>query len=242
MSNVRWSLPGRRGIRISITAHPLLLLTKLDTGIPLFMSTDSPDIVPPRSQPISEVLASTGEGKIVPPTSASSTHDTTIPDFFNPGHIVQIPLRTHQDVGQARSWLKPLSSQTRPVLSDLEFTFRGLHDSADGTTTIRIVRVPHHHKPGADPEAELAIYLGIHDHDFSIPSRTLRMYNEVTKDGGVWIARFWTADSKDLVGDHLVLRWYYAFFRDLALRKEGKDWDSGDLASIIEFLADLRGR
>ena len=55
----------------------------------------------------------------------------------------------------------------------------------------------------------------------------------------IWLL---VSDSKDLVESHIVSGWYYAFFGDLALLKEGTDWDSEDLVSVVEFLADLRGR
>lgn len=68
------------------------------------------------------------------------------------------------------------------------------------------------------------------------------MYNEFTKNGGVWIARHWTNENQNLwVGGNIWLR-YYRFFKVVALRKEGKDWDDADLESVVDFLADLRGR
>lgn len=68
------------------------------------------------------------------------------------------------------------------------------------------------------------------------------MYNEATRDGGGWIARHWTDESGNLrVGGHIWLR-YYKIFKNIALHREGKDWDGADLESVVDFLADLRGR
>lgn len=68
------------------------------------------------------------------------------------------------------------------------------------------------------------------------------MFNEVTRDRGVWIARHWTDESQNLRTDGYIWLWYYNFFKDISLRKEGKDWDGADLESVVEFLTDMRGR
>lgn len=206
--------------------------------------TDSPSKVSPRAQPDNaRVDKSAAEDTVVhPPSAPSTTYDNKVPDFFKPGYVVQIPLYTLQDVFRARNYAQLVSSQTRPVLSDLEFTFRAIWDGDDGTSIIRITRVTHHHKPHADPETELAACLRLHSQDHRIPVRILNMYNEATKTGGGWIARHWTDKSQTLtVGRHIWL-WYYHFFKEIALRKEGKDWDGADLGCVIELFADLRGR
>jgi hypothetical protein len=91
---------------------------------------------------------------------------------------------------------------------------------------------------------ELAACLRLHSQDSRIPARVLNMFDEVTKDGGVWIARHWTDESRNLqVGClNYIWLWYYNFFKDISLRKEGKDWDGADLESVVEILADLRAR
>ena len=217
-------------------------------------STDIADTASPQNQP--DVPrpegATSGSTAIHPPSTPVATHDNQvpdnqvpenqIPDFFKPDHLVQIPLHTGQDVTRARYWIQLVKSQTHPVLSDLEFYFRGLYDGVDGLTTIRVERVAYYHKPHADPKTKIAACLGLHSQDSRIPSRALNMYKEVTKDGGVWIARHWTNEDQNLrVGSNIWL-WHYHFFKDVALRKEGKDWDAADLESVVEFFADLRGR
>jgi len=178
----------------------------------------------------------------IPDTQVPDNH---VPDFFQPGHLVRLPLHTAQDVTRARNWIQLLKYQTRPVLSDLEFSFRGLYDVGGDITSIRVTRFTHAHKPHADPETELAACLRLHSRDSRIPARALNMYNEATKDGGVWIARHWTNESRNLQDDGYlgyIWLWYYDFFKNVALRKEGKDWDGADLESVVEFLADLRRR
>lgn len=200
--------------------------------------------VSPRAQPDNPSAdTSAAENTIFHSTSAPSTiHYNKVLDFFKPGHVVQIPLHTLQDVTRARKYVQLVRSQTRPVLSDLEFTFRAMWDGLDGTSIIRVTRVAHHHQPHADPETELVACLRLHSKDHRTPVRTLNMYNEAIKNGGSWIARHWTDRSQNLtVGGHIWL-WYYHFFKDIALRKEGKDWDGADLECVVEFLADLRGR
>jgi hypothetical protein len=209
-------------------------------------STDIADTVSPDNQPdVPGPEEETGGRTAIDPSSTLlATHDNQIPDFFKPGHVVQISLYTLQDVTRARNLIQPVSSRKHPVLSDLEFSFRALYDGVDGTTRIRVTRFTHRHQLHLDPKAELAACLRLHSQDSRIPARALNMFNEVTKDGGVWIARHWTDESQNLrVGclNHIWL-WYYNFFKDIALRKEGKDWDGDDLESVVEFLADLRGR
>jgi hypothetical protein len=207
-------------------------------------STDFADSVSPHNQPDAprpEVTTS-GSTAIHPPFTPVATPDNQAPDFFKLGHIVQIPLHTWQDVNRARNWIQQLKHQTRPVLSDLESSFRGLYDGVDGLTVIRVERVTYSHEPHADPKTKLAACLGLHSQDSRIPARALNMYKEVTNDGGVWVARHWTNENQNLrVGSNVWL-WYYRFFKDIALGKEGKDWDGADLESVVEFLADLRGR
>lgn len=185
---------------------------------------------------------STDESTTAQPSLTASTDDATqIPEFFKPGHVVQIPLRTLQDVANAKKWLEAVDSQTRPVLSDFELTFRALYDKLDGTTTIRILRKLHHHAPLVDPERSLVTCLGIRNLDYRVPARLLNMYNEVAKDGDAWIAHLWTAQSFDLQNGGYAWLEYYNFFKNIALRKEGKDWTVADLASVIEFIASRRG-
>ena len=198
--------------------------------------------VSPRAQPDETTVDTlTVEDTSAHSSSAISTaHD--VPNFFKPGHVVQIPLHTLQDVTRARHYVHRVSLLTCPVLSDLEFSFCALYDGVEGTTIIRVTRFAHHHEPHADPETELAACLRLHSRDSRIPARTLNMFNEATKNGGSWVARHWTDESQNLkVGGHIWL-WYYHFFKDMALRKEGKDWDSADLEGVVEFLADLRGK
>lgn len=207
-------------------------------------STESLGKEAPRAQhDVSEAETATAEGTIAnTPSAPSTTYDNKVPDFFKPGHIVQIPLHTLQDVMRAKVWIQQVRFQTHPVLSDLEFSFRALYDGVDGTTVIRVTRFVHQHESQADPKTELAAYLRLHSHDSRIPARTLNMYDEVTKNGGDWIARHWSDESQNLrVGGHIWFR-YYNFFKDMALRKEGKDWNGADLECVVDFLADLRGR
>ena len=179
-----------------------------------------------------------------PTTTPMTTGDNEIPDFFKPGYVVQIPLHTLQDVIRAKTWSQLVSSQKRAVLSDLQFSFRALYDGVDvdGITSIRVARFTHAHRPHLDPARELAACLRLHSQDSRIPARALNMFNEVTKDGGVWIARHWTDESRNLEVGSNVWLWYYNFFKDISIRKEGKDWDGADLESVVEFLADLRAR
>lgn len=206
--------------------------------------TNSPGKVSPHAPPDnSKADTSAAEDTTVRPSSApSTTHDNEVPDFFKPGHVVRIPLYTLQDVTRAKSWIQLVSSQTRPVLSDLQFSFRALYDGVDGITSIRVTRFTHSHKPHLDPVRELAACLSAYSQDSRIPARAFNMYNGVSKDGGVGYARHWTDESQNLIVGENMWQWYYNFFRDISLRKEGKDWDGADLESVIEFLADLRAR
>lgn len=205
--------------------------------------TESPGRVSPRAQPyVSGADTLAAESTIVHSSSATSTtHDNELPDFFKPGHVVQIPLRSLQDVTRARDWIQSIKSQARPILSDLEFPFRALYDGVEAI--IRVVRIPRSHDPHTDPETELAACLRLHSQDFRIPARALNMYNEVTKDGGVWIAHHWTDETQNLrIGGHIWRRYYYPLFKSIALRTEGKEWGGAELESVGEFLADIRGR
>lgn len=198
----------------------------------------------PRAQPDdSRADTPAAEGTIVQSSSApSKTHDSELPNFFKPGHIVQIPLRTLQDVTRARKWIQSLRSQAHPILSDLQFTFRALYDGVNGITSIRVTRFTHRHDPHADPKIELAACLRLHTHDSRVPARALNMFKKATRDGRVWIARHWTDESQNLRTGGYIWLWYYNFFKDISLRKEGEDWDGADLESVVEFLADIRGR
>ncbi|KAM0707540.1 hypothetical protein Q7P35_004185 [Cladosporium inversicolor] len=120
--------------------------------------TDSLEKVSPPSQPeVPKADTSATEGTIVQPSSAPSTnHDNVVPDFFKPGHVVQITLRTFQDVTRARSWIQSIGWQARPILSEFEFSFRALYDGIDGTTSIRVLRHIHRHEPHTNPKTELA--------------------------------------------------------------------------------------
>lgn len=172
--------------------------------------TDSLSKEAPRAQPDTfgaEIATAEGTNAIAP-SAPSTTYDNEFPDFFKPGHVVQIPLHTLQDVMRARDWIQQVRSQTHPVLSDLGFSFRALYDGVDGTTVIRVTRFVHQHEPHADLKTELAAYLRLHSHDSRIPARTLNMYNEVTKNGESWIARHWSDESQNLrVGGHIWF-WY----------------------------------
>lgn len=168
--------------------------------------TDSLDKEAPRAQPdVYRAEITTAEGTIANlPSAPSTTYDNKVPDFFKPGHVVQIPLHTLQDAMRAKDWIQQVRSQTHPVLSDLEFSFRALYDGVDGTTVIRVTRFVHEHESQADHKTELAAYLRLHSHDSRIPARTLNMYDEVTKNGGDWIARHWSDESQNLrVGGHI---------------------------------------
>lgn len=207
-------------------------------------SADIADTVSPHGEPeVPRAEVATAEGTVAHSTATpSTTHDKEVPDFFTPGHIVQIPLRTLQDITRARNWTQSVSSQTRPVLSDLKFSFRSMYDGADDITTIRVVRVTH--RPGlrADPEIELTTCLGLYTQDHAVPARVTNMYNEVAREGGIWTARLWKDESESLRVGGPVWRMFYSFFRDLAIRKEGNEWDGANLRSVVELLAELRGR
>lgn len=224
----------------------LCLAGEISRPLEMLQSTDIADTAPSENQPDvpRPKEASTGSRAINPSSTPSATHDNQILDFFKPGHVVQIPLHNLQDVTRARHWIQLVRSQTRPVLSDLEFSFRALYDGTGGITRIRVTRFTHRHQPHLNSMTELAACLRLHGQDSRIPARALNMFNEVTKDGGVWIARHWTDESRNLeVGClNYIWLWYYNFFKDVSLRKEGKDWDGADLESVVEFFADLRGR
>jgi hypothetical protein len=233
---------------VDICHYEACLCLKGENVRPLEMSqsTDIADTASSDIQP--DILrpeeATAGSTAIHPSSAPLATHDSQVPDFFKPGHVAQIPLHTLQDVTRARHWIQLVSFQTRPVLSDLEFSFRALYDGLDSITRIRVTRFIHRHQPHLNPGTELAACLRLHNQDSRIPARALSMFNEATKDGGVWIARHWTDESRNLqVGClNYVWLWYYNFFKDISLRKEGKDWDGADLESVIEFFADLRAR
>lgn len=113
----------------------------------LSLSTDIADTAPPHNQPDvhKPEVATSASTAVHPSSTPSATHDNQTPDFFKPGHVVQIPLHTWQDVTGAKNWVQSVNEQTRPVLSDLEFSFRGLYDGFDGLTTIRVERVTYSH-------------------------------------------------------------------------------------------------
>jgi hypothetical protein len=149
-------------------------------------------------------------------------------------HVTRISLRTRQDVTQARRWIKSEGSPNHPVLSELEFTFRAVHDKVDSTTLVRIGRKTFHPDPAVGHESPLIESLGL---------RGIRnVFDEVAKNGDVWIARPVTIKSRDLQVGGFATMQYYDFFKAIALRKEGKDWDVLDLESVIEFLDYRRGR
>lgn len=233
---------------VDVCHHKACLCLTREIFRPLEMSqsthiadTASPDNQPDVPRP---EAATAGSTAIHPSSTPLATHVNEVPDFFKPGRVVLISLHTHQDVARVRHWIQLVRSQTRPVLSDLEFSFRALYDGVDGITRIRVTRSTHRHQPHLDPKTELAACLRLHSQDSRTPARALNMFNEVTKDGGVWIARHWTDESQNLEVSSLnyIRLWYYNLFKDISLRNEGKDWDGDDLGSAAEFFADLRAR
>jgi hypothetical protein len=160
-------------------------------------------------------------------------------------HVTRISPRTPQDVTQARRWIKSEGSPNHPVLSELEFTFRAVHDKVDSTTLVRIGRKTFHPDPAVGHESPLIESLGLRGIDKTqkfIPARIRNVFDEVAKNGDVWIARPVTIKSRDLQVGGFATMQYYDFFKAIALRKEGKDWDVLDLESVIEFLDYRRGR
>jgi hypothetical protein len=131
------------------------------------------------------------------------------------------------------------------VLSELEFTFRAVHDKVDGTTTIRIGRKAFRPDPAVGHERPLITSLGLKGIDLTqkfIPARIRNVFDEVAKNGDVWVARPVNIKSRDLLDGGYARMQYYDFFKAIGLRKEGKDWDMADLESVIEFLDYRRGR
>jgi hypothetical protein len=161
------------------------------------------------------------------------------------GRVTQISLRTRQDVTPARRWIRSEGSPKHSVLSELEFTFRAVHDKVDSTTLVRIGRKTFHPDPAVGHEGPLINSLGLRGIDKTqkfIPARIRNVFDEVAKNGDVWIARPVTIKSRDLQVGGFATMQYYDFFKAIGLRKEGKDWDMADLESVIEFLNYRRGR
>lgn len=177
------------------------------------------------------------------PPSDENTNNT--PDLFKPGHVAQISLRTPQDVTQAKSLLKTAGSPTRPVLSDLEITFRALYDKPDSATIVRIARKALRPVAHIGHERALAVCLGLRGLDLKqmcIPARVRNAFDKAAHDGDVWIARLVAFSSKDLQSEGYARLEYYEVFKEIALRKDGKDWTVADLEGVFEFFADRRGR
>lgn len=189
---------------------------------------------------------STTEGATpqAPFTPSTDNIDETL-GLFKPGHVTQISLRILQDVTQAKTLLQTVNMRTRPVLSDLEITFRAIYDKPDGTTTVRIARKAFRPEPSAGHERALAVCLGLRGIDLKhmrIPARVRNAFDEVATRSGVWIARLVAFISKDLQEEGYARLEYYKVFKEIALRKEGKEWDVDDVESVIDFFADRRGR
>jgi hypothetical protein len=161
------------------------------------------------------------------------------------GHVTRISLRTRQDVTQARMRIRSEGSPKHPVLSELEFTFRAVHDKVDSTTLVRIGRTTFHPDPAVGHEGPLINSLGLRGIDKTqkfIPARIRNVFDEVARNGDAWITRPVTIKSRDLQVGGFATMQYYDFFKAIGLRKEGKDWDMADLESVIEFLDYRRGR
>jgi hypothetical protein len=180
-------------------------------------------------------------------TTAASANDKpkNMPDLFKTGHVVQISLRTFQDVIQFKKWIRTAGSPTRLVLSHLKFTFRAVYDGANDITTINIMRGALAKPPRAQHDEVLSLSLGFGGEDLKypcIPARLLSKYDEVAQKGDVWISRFVTFESKNLNNSMSASFQWYRFFREFTARKEGKDWDVADLEKVVDFLLDYRGR
>jgi hypothetical protein len=179
------------------------------------------------------------------------THISTTNDPYNldklskADHVTHISLHTHQDVTQAKTWVRSEEFHNHPVLSELEFTFCAVYDKVDGTTIIRIGRKAFRPDPAVGHERPLIASLGLKGIDLTqkfIPARIRNVFDEVAKNGDVWIARLVSIKSRDLLEGGYAMMQYYDLFKAIGLRKKGKDWDMADLESVIEFLDYRRDR
>lgn len=179
------------------------------------------------------------------PSPPSDENINNTPDLFKPGHVAQISLRTLHDVIQAKSLLKSANSPTRPVLSDLEITFRAVYYKPDGATVVRIARRALRPVAHIGHERALSACLGLRGPDLThtcIPARMRNAFDKAATDGEIWIARLVAFSSKDLQPEGYARQEYYKVFKEIALRKDGKDWTVADLEGVFGFFVDRRGR
>jgi hypothetical protein len=90
------------------------------------------------------------------------------------GHVTRFSLRTRQDVTQAKMRIRSEGSPKHPVLSELEFTFRAVHDKVDSTTLVRIGRTTFHPDPAVGHEGPLINSLGLRGIDKTTYSQCVR--------------------------------------------------------------------
>lgn len=157
-----------------------------------------------------------------------------ISNISKPGHIIKVPLFTWQDVFKARQWTKSAELQAGPILANFEYTFRALYDAADSVTRISATR-----EETSDAQRVAEAYNIVCG---DIPAGIIAEFEGVMSKGGVWVLHRMSAHSDRLVSLGYTECRYNAFFKELALRNKGKEWVAADLESIVEFLADLRGR
>lgn len=191
----------------------------------------SMDMDPPSESPDTEQASTTAT--ITQPKSPDIEADL-ISNISKPGHIVKVPLFTWQDVFNARAWTKSAELQACPILANFELTFRALYDTADSVTSICIAR-----EETSDAQRVAEAYNIVCG---DIPAGIIAEFEEVTSKGDAWVLRLMTARSDRLVSLGYTECRYNAFFKDLALRKKGREWVAADLEGIVEFLADFRGR
>lgn len=190
-------------------------------------------------------MSTAEDAAIALPSPPSDENINNTPDFFKAGHVAQISLRTLQDVTQAKSLLKSADSPTRPVLSDLEITFRAVYDKPDGATIVRIARKALRPVAHIGHERALSVCLGLRGPDLThicIPVRIRNAFDKAANEGDIWVARLVAFSSKDLQSEGYARQEYYKVFKEIALRKDGKDWTVADLEAVIDFFADRRGR
>ena len=160
-----------------------------------------------------------------------------ISDISTPRHTIKVPLSTRQDVTKAREWAKSAEMQGRPILADFKFEFRALYDTADTITTIQTIRM----------EITSSVQQILDDFtsrcgDSASGVGIIAQFLTSIPRNTVGVLQFMVPRSKSLLSLGYPECRYFQFFRELALRKKGREWDAADLEGIIEFLEDFRSR
>lgn len=191
----------------------------------------SMDMDPPSETPDTVQATTTATASL---SKSPDIEADLISNITKPGHMIKIPLFTWQDVFNARTWTKAAELQAGPILANFEFTFRALYDTADSVTSIYIAR-----EETSDAQRVAEAYNIVCG---DIPAGIIAEFGEVMSKGDVWVLHRMTAHSDRLVSLGYTECRYNAFFKELALRKKGREWVAADLEGIVEFLADFRGR